>query len=142
MTNNLLLKYYKSKHKILDGGGMFAVMGNQSIIDNISRNVYRLRVQRRWSQAQLGIAAGTSQKVISNLEHAAERGIYPTMDTVLAVSDALGVSPFALMSPVSASSVDKLSSRDVARLLDDYLDLPPDKRKTVDSVIDLARKTG
>lgn len=142
MANNLVLKYYERKPKILDGGGMFTAMGTQPIIDNISSNVYRLRKQRRWSQAQLGLAAGTSQKVISNLENASERGIYPTMDTVLAVADALGVSAFALMAPVSVSSIDKLSGRDVARLLDNYLELPPDKRKTVDSVLDLARKAG
>lgn len=113
-------------------------MVNKTVIDNISRNVHRLRMQRQWSQERLGIAAGTSQKVISNLEHATERDIYPTMDTILAVAEALDVSPFALMAPVSVSTIDKLSGRDVAHLLDTYLNLPPDKRKTVDSVIDLA----
>lgn len=35
MANNLVLKYYECKPKILDVGRMFAIMGNQPIIDNI-----------------------------------------------------------------------------------------------------------
>lgn len=96
-----------------------------------------LREAQKWSQAELAKKAGVSQKVISNLENAEALGIHPTLHTISAVASALRVSLLALLVPLSAEQLRATQDPALGRLIDAYMGLPPDGRKTVERVIDL-----
>ncbi len=63
----------------------------------LAANIHRLRKEAGMTQAQLAERADISQQVVSGLE-AGERN--PTLVTLEALADALGVMPHELLTPV------------------------------------------
>lgn len=116
-------------------------MDKAAYLEAISRNVEALRKARDWSQEDLGRKAGLSQKVISNLENAVERDIHPTLNTIMAVADALDVSLYLLMTSMKDQQIEAVKSangsRAISRLVDTYMSLSPGGRQTVDRILDL-----
>lgn len=62
----------------------------------VADNVARMRRQRNWRQAQLAKKGGIGQTTISSLED--PQGKSPTLETLIAVANAFGVSPLVLLS--------------------------------------------
>lgn len=140
----LVLKYLKSNPKILEKTCRFSYVKNSIFLEILARNVKMLRTHRGWSQGELGRRAGLSQKVVSNLENAAARDISPTMETMVAVADALGTSLLSLMIDMDPQKVSAIKSdkefEEISFFLNDYISLPTLSRQTVNRVLELEVK--
>lgn len=112
----------------------------------ISRNIEVLRTERGWSQGELARKAGVSQKVISNIENAEDRNIHPTINTISAIADALGVSTLLLLTPLPLEQLESLkeesAAKAISRLVESYVSLPLAGRRTVERVLDLEVRAG
>ena len=65
----------------------------------IGANVRRLRLARGWTQVELAAAAeGVEERYVQKLESGKAN---PTVKVVIAVADALGVSPLDLFAPAT-----------------------------------------
>jgi transcriptional regulator with XRE-family HTH domain len=62
----------------------------------LAENLRRLRLERYWSQADLGKAAGVHKATIMRIERG---GYVPQLRTIRALADALGVPPTELATP-------------------------------------------
>ena len=119
-------------------------MKNSIFLEILARNVKALRTHRGWSQDELGRRAGLSQKVVSNLENSVDRDISPTMETMVAVADALGTSLLSLMVDMDPQKMSAIKSdkefEEISFFLNDYISLPKPSRQTVNRVLELEVK--
>lgn len=120
-------------------------MTKTAYLETLSKNVAALRKAKGWNQEELARKAGLSQKVISNLESASEKKIHPTLNTIVSVADAFGVSVFLLLTQLNDSRIEQmkvaLAPQAISRLVDIYLSLEPDSRQTVDRIVELESRT-
>ena len=110
MRRILVLKYLERKPKILEQFCRVFPMTKTAYLETLSKNVAALRKAKGWNQEELARKAGLSQKVISNLESASEKKIHPTLNTIVSVADAFGVSVFLLLTQLNDSRIEQLTS--------------------------------
>jgi transcriptional regulator with XRE-family HTH domain len=96
--------------------------------DVLARNVFALRTQRGWTQADLAQRSGVKQTTISAVER---RKHSATVETVAGLALAFRVSPWSLLAPAAVCTEDPAG---LAAHLSVYLELPASGRREVDRV--------
>src|SRR5687767_9445094 len=99
----------------------------RTVAEILNSNLHRLLREQRLSQTALAKRSDVSSKTVNNVFNSLERGISPTLDTLVAVAKGLRVTVADLLAGderlvVSASIGEPhLIARQLARLTEDFL---------------------
>lgn len=93
----------------------------------LADNVKRRRKARDWNQAQLGARSGLSQTTVSSVENG--RGKSPTIKTLSAISTALDIPAWALLT--DGFLIDANEIQNITNLIQAYQALPTNGQNLV-----------
>lgn len=97
---------------------------------NIAKRIVNLREKKGYSTTKLAKTAGIAQSTLRDIE---QGNTSPTWDTIKKISNALGLSPYALLTP--ENNKDLLSS-DMQQVVNKIRKLSPHKLKVLNEVLD------
>jgi transcriptional regulator with XRE-family HTH domain len=98
----------------------------------LARNVRKLRDRHDWTQTDLARRAGIAQTAISYVER--EDGKSPTVETLVAIANALRLPAWVLLLPELPTDAELLAR--LERLTHTYLHIEPNGQRTLDAVAD------
>jgi transcriptional regulator with XRE-family HTH domain len=109
---------------------------SQKVIEVLLANLNGLTKAQGLNQPALAKRAGVNGKTVNNLFKSMERGMSPTLDTLIAVAKALGVSVADLLAgagpPISVPlEQPHLLARQLGRLTEDFLLSSADGRQDI-----------
>jgi transcriptional regulator with XRE-family HTH domain len=99
----------------------------RTVSEILNSNLHRLLKEQRLSQTALAKRSNVNSKTVNNVFNSLERGISPTLDTLVAVAKGLRVSVADLLAgderPVVSAPIGEphLIARQLARLTEDFL---------------------
>lgn len=106
--------------------------------DSLARNIKALRLDAGWTQEELRIRAGISQKTISNMESPDKTGS-PYLNNIEAVAAVFGLQAWQLLIPWLPDELAR--NPRLVRLVRGYAQLSDDGRETVDKIVDTVKKS-
>ena len=105
---------------------------------SLARNIKALRLDAGWTQDDLRLRAGISQKTISNMESPDKTGS-PYLHNIEAVAAVFGLQAWQLLIPWLPDELAR--NPRLGRLVRGYAQLSDDGRETVDKIVDTVKKS-
>lgn len=110
----------------------------ESARKSLARNVKALRVAVGWSQEDLRIRAGISQKSVSNMESPHKTGS-PYLDNIEAVAGAFNLEAWQLLIPWLPDELAR--NQRLVKLVRGYAQISDEGRETIDKILATVKKS-